>query len=237
MSLTGEQGVIAALAASRSVVVVTSTAERVASVLRENVTEGRLRAGTRLPEAALAQALGVSRNTVREALSQLVAERLLVREAHRGVFVATPGPEAVRDVYLARRLLEPAVLASSEGAQQGTDAETAVLQRLRAAVQEGRSGAARGDGDAVGSANQHFHLALVGLSGSDRLQAQAELLLAESRLIFYRMPLAQAFHEPYLERNAAILDLLVTGQRAAAAEHLTRYLRDAEDEILAAFDG
>ncbi len=215
----------------------TSTAERVASVLRENVTEGRLRAGTRLPEAGLAQALDVSRNTVREALSQLVAERLLVREAHRGVFVAIPGPEAVRDVYRARRLLEPAVLRSSEGAQRGSDAEAAVLQRVRAAVQEGRSAATRGDGDAVGSANQHFHLALVALSGSDRLQAQAELLLAESRLIFYRMPLTRAFHEPYLERNATILGLLVSGQRVAAAEHLTSYLRGAEDEILAAFEG
>lgn len=237
MPFTGERDVIAALAASRSVVVVTSTAERVASVLRENVTEGRLRAGTRLPEAGLAEALGVSRNTVREALSQLVAERLLVRETHRGVFVAIPGPEAVRDVYRARRLLEPAVLASSESAKQGTDDEAAVLDRLRAAVHEGRSAAARGDGDAVGSANQHFHLALVGLSGSDRLQAQAELLLAESRLIFYRMPLAQVFHEPYLERNAAILGLLVSGERDAAAEHLTSYLQGAEDEILAAFEG
>lgn len=236
MVFTGERDVIAALAASRSAVVVTSTAERVASVLRENVTEGRLRAGTRLPEAGLAQALGVSRNTVREALSQLVAERLLVREAHRGVFVAIPGPDAVRDVYRARRLLEPAVLRSSEGARQGSGVEVAVLERLRAAVREGRAAAARGDGDAVGSANQHFHLALVGLSGSERLQAQGELLLAESRLIFYRMPLTQAFHEPYLERNGRIAEMVGAGDRGRAADELEGYLQDAEDEIMAAFE-
>lgn len=236
MVFTGGTDVIAALAASRSAVVVTSTAERVASVLRENVTEGRLRAGTRLPEAALAEALAVSRNTVREALSQLVAERLLVREAHRGVSVATPGPGAVRDVYRSRRLLEPAVLRSGEGIREGTGAEAAVLQRLRAAVQEGRSAAASGDGDAVGSANQHFHLALVGLAGSERLQAQAELLLAESRLIFYRMPLTQAFHEPYLERNARIAEMVGAGDRGRAADELEGYLQDAEGEIMAAFE-
>ncbi|MCE3552574.1 GntR family transcriptional regulator [Pseudonocardia sp. RS11V-5] len=37
--------------------------------------------GGGLPERALSHALGVSRNTVREALSQLVAERVLVRVA------------------------------------------------------------------------------------------------------------------------------------------------------------
>lgn len=212
--------------------VVASTAERVAAVLREQVTEGRLRAGTRLPESGLGQALGVSRNTVREALSQLVAERLLVREVHRGVFVAVPGPEDVRDVYRARRLLEPAVLRT----QEGTGDVVAVVGRMQAAVEEGRAGVRRGDGDAVGSANQHFHLALVRLSGSERLQAQAELLLAESRLIFYRMPLTQAFHQPYLERNGRIAEMVRAGDRDSAADEMEGYLQDAEDEIMAAFE-
>ncbi|WP_223164085.1 GntR family transcriptional regulator [Nocardioides mesophilus] len=70
--------------------VLSTSADRAARVVREEVVEGRLRSGTRLPEEQLASALGVSRNTLREALSQLVAERILVREAHRGVLVAAP---------------------------------------------------------------------------------------------------------------------------------------------------
>ena len=57
--------------------VMSTSADRAARVVREQVVEGHLRSGTRLPEERLAAALGVSRNTLREALSQLVAERIV----------------------------------------------------------------------------------------------------------------------------------------------------------------
>ena len=99
---------LSSLARARASVLRTSTAERVADAVREEVVEGRLRPGARLPEQALCDALGVSRNTVREALSQLVNERVLAREPNRGVFVAQPDAAAVRDVYRVRRLVERA---------------------------------------------------------------------------------------------------------------------------------
>ena len=69
---------LSSLARARASVLRTSTAERVADAVREEVVEGRLRPGARLPEQTLCDALGVSRNTVREALSQLVNERVEV---------------------------------------------------------------------------------------------------------------------------------------------------------------
>src|SRR4051812_33398291 len=158
---------LSSLARARASVLRTSTAERVADAVREEVVEGRLRPGGRLPEQALAHALGVSRNTVREALSQLVAERVLVREPNRGGFVAVPDADAVRDVDRARLLIEPAALREGERPD-----DPAAVGRLRAAVQEGREAAARDDWPAVAGANQHFHRALVGLAGSDRLDQQ-----------------------------------------------------------------
>jgi len=71
---------LSSLARARASVLRTSTAERVADAVREEVVEGRLGPGARLPEQALCDALGVSRNTVREALSQLVTERVLARD-------------------------------------------------------------------------------------------------------------------------------------------------------------
>ena len=166
---------LSSLARARASVLRTSTAERVADAVREEVVEGRLRPGGRLPEQALCEALGVSRNTVREALSQLVTERVLAREPNRGVFVAEPDADAVRDVYRVRRLLETAAV--RDGEAWGPEAVT----RVRAAVDEGRAAAGRDDWDAVASANQHFHRALVGLGGSPRLDQQMKLLLAEMR--------------------------------------------------------
>src|SRR3954466_9020915 len=126
------------LEASRAQITPILRAEWVADALRNEVVEGRLLPGARLPEKALSDALKVSRNTIREALSQLVAERVLVREAHRGVYVAVPGPEDVRDVYRARRLLEPGAVRLGE--RGGDPAATAAAPD---AVHHGRARPAR----------------------------------------------------------------------------------------------
>lgn len=221
---TGVLGSLGRLAAS------STTAERVADAVRDEVVEGRLRPGTRLPEQALCTALGVSRNTVREALSQLVAERVLVRETNRGVFVAQPDRDAVRDVYRARRLIEPAAVRYGEafGPQR--------VAAVRAAVDEGVVAAAADGWVGVASANQHFHRALVALAGSARLDQQMALLLAEMRLVFHRMPGVREFHEPYLVRNDAICRLLEEGDRAGAADAVTDYLLAAEAQLLTAYE-
>ncbi len=208
--------------------VMSTSAERAARVLREQVAEGRLACGSRLPEEPLAAALGVSRNTLREALSQLVAERILVREPHRGVVVATPDADDVADVYRVRRLLEPAVC------RDGQPHTPQRLAAVRAAVTEGRTAADAEDWAGVASANQHFHRAIVALAGSNRLDAQMDLLLAEMRLFFHRMGQTESFHRPYLDENAAIADLLEAGDREGAAMRLAAYLGAAGDQLAAA---
>jgi DNA-binding GntR family transcriptional regulator len=224
--MTALDPAVDSLARARRQFAWTSTAERVADAVREEVVEGRLLPGARLPEQRLCTALGVSRNTVREAMSQLVAERVLMREPHRGVFVARPDREAVRDVYRARRLIEPAAVRAGEAAD---DTGVAAVRR---AVDEGRDAAENGRWDDLASANQHFHRALVALAGSPRLDQQMALLLAEMRLVFHRMPGVREFHEPYLAQNARICALLEAGERDAAADAVTEYLRAAEEHLL-----
>src|ERR671910_3881669 len=81
-----------------------STVDRVAAELRRAVFDGELESGTALREVALAESLGVSRPTVREALTVLVADGLATREPHRGVSVSTPDPESIGDVSRAREV-------------------------------------------------------------------------------------------------------------------------------------
>ena len=209
--------------------VMSSSADRAARVIREQVAEGGLPCGTRLPEERLGAALGVSRNTLREALSQLVAERILVREPHRGVVVATPDATDVADVYRVRTLLEPAVCRDTSRHRPEA------LAAVAAAVREGQAAAAAEDWAGVAGANQHFHRALVALAGSPRLDAQMALLLAEMRLFFQRMGAPEQFHRPYLDENAAIAELLAAGRGDDAAVRLTTYLRAAERQLVEAF--
>jgi DNA-binding GntR family transcriptional regulator len=210
--------------------VMSTSADRAARVLREQVVEGWLRSGTRLPEERLAQAIGVSRNTLREALSQLVAERILVREPNRGVVVTTPDADDVSDVYRVRRLIEPAAVLRADPASSR-------VTGLRTAVDEGRAAARSGDWAGVASANQHFHRAVVALAGSTRLDTQMDLLLAEMRLFFHQMQRPEDFHGPYLEENAAITELVEGGQLEEAARRLGDYLAAAERQLVAAIAG
>ena len=218
------------LAAARAAITRTSTVERVAGAIREEVAAARLRAGSQVPEKAFADALGVSRNTIREALGQLVSDRVMTRIPNRGVFVARPDSEAVRDVYRARLAIEPGAVRHGERA-----GDPAAVAGLRAAVTAGRAAAAAADWVGVAGANQRFHGAVVGLAASPRLDREMGRLLAEMRLVFQQMSGVREFHEPYLLRNDQITALLEDGRRERAADEIADYLVAARTQLLAAY--
>ena len=209
----------------------TSTAERVADVLRKRITEGDLLPGTRLSEERFAEVLRVSRNTLREAFRLLTHERLLVHELHRGVFVSELDEADLIDLYRLRRTIECEVVRSLPPLEPDR------LRPLHDEVAAGRSAAERGDWVAVGTANMRFHRHLVGLAGSRRIDQVTERLLAELRLAFYAVDSPQRLHEPYVERNRAILELVVAGETEQAATQLEGYLHDSQAELIEAIQG
>jgi DNA-binding GntR family transcriptional regulator len=206
-----------------------STAERMADVLRRRITDGDLPPGTRLSEQQLGKVLGVSRNTLREAFRLLTHEGLLVHELHRGVFVPELGEDDVVDLYRLRRTLECDVVRSL------TELDDDRLQPLRADVEAAESAARQGNWGEVGTANMCFHRHLVGLAGSRRIAEVTRRLLAELRLAFHVVASPQALHEPYIARNRALLQLLSAGEVEPAAAELEQYLRDSEAQLLAAY--
>ena len=206
-----------------------TTAERVADVLRRRITDGELRPGSRLSEDELARPLGVSRNTLREAFRLLTHDGLLVHRLHRGVFVTELDADELWDLYRLRRMLECGVVRSL------TWLDHTQRDRLRAEVAAAEEAAARDDWDAVGTANMHFHQVLVSLAGSPRIDRVSAQLLAELRLVFHVVADPQRLYEPYVDRNRRLLELLETGAYADAADHLDRYLRDSEEQLLAAY--
>jgi DNA-binding GntR family transcriptional regulator len=222
---------VAALADGRRDLARTSTAERVADVLRERITEGSLAPGTRLPEDAVGSALGVSRNTLREAFRLLAHERLVAVEFNRGAFVRRLTVDEVVDLYQARRLVECAAVRQSGGA---TVERLAVV---RDAVGDGETAAAEELWVDVGTANVRFHQAVVALAGSARLDEFMRQVSAELRLAFDAMTDARAFHEPFLRLNRVLLERLEAGDTAAAEALLTDYLADAERRLVATFSG
>jgi DNA-binding GntR family transcriptional regulator len=218
-----------ALAQDRSGLVHASTADRVTELLRTHIMEGLFPPGTRLSEEVIGQALGVSRNTLREAFRLLCHERLAVHELNRGIFVPVLTGEDVVDLYRLRRLVEGG--AARLAGQASDQARDAVV----AAVAEGEAASGAGDWQAFRSADLHFHQAVAALAGSPRVDELMRRALAELRLVFHVMKDPEEFHRPFVAKNRVIGQLIADGDGPAAERELLAYLADAERTLLAAY--
>lgn len=208
-------------AAARLRVAVPSVADRVAAELRLQLAEGLLLPGARLTESTIAEDLGVSRNTVREAFAELAAERLVVRHPNRGVFVASLEPGDIHDVYAVRRAIEVSAIRGGGSPER--------VAAVRAAVEEGKAAAAADDEEGLGNANQHFHGAIVALAGSRRLDTIMAQILAEMRLFFHKATLDANFYRGWLADNEEICAALEAGDLGRAGDLLLAYLDRSEE--------
>ena len=77
--------------------------------IRTLIEDGELGPSARLRQGDLADALAISRTSVREALHRLTAEELVEFKANRGFFVASFKLDAVLDRLELRQLMEPGI--------------------------------------------------------------------------------------------------------------------------------
>ena len=146
----------------------------VADELRARILELSYAPGTPLREIALADELGCSRRTAREALLTLGAEGLVTHERNRGAAVRSFTEADIRDLYLVRRTLELAgaaacVTASEEQLARAADS----LAALDAAAR------AEQDSAAHAVADMRFHGSIIALLGSPRFDAVFERIGSE----------------------------------------------------------
>ncbi|WP_411375512.1 GntR family transcriptional regulator [Arthrobacter sp. MPF02] len=197
----------------------------IASVLRNRIAAGELAPGAKLSEQSLSSALGVSRNTLRQAFTTLAEESIVRRIPNRGVFVASPGAEDVREIYRVRRTIEPAAVLWGHITPEKLDAMEAVVLRAQAARDAGSVAE-------MADANQAFHKEVVDLTGSETLRTLMDRVLAEMRLVFHAMSAAPDFHSHYVDRNVLLVRRLRAGENEKAAAELREYLDAAEAELL-----
>lgn len=125
-------------------------ADQIHSALIEQIVEGKLGPGDVLNEQPLAEAFGVSRTPVREALQRLSAAGLAERGARRAFVVRRMDPAALQALFEAVGEIEG--LVSRLAALRMTEVER---QTLAAIVTEGEA-----DGVDYAEANARFHAAI-----------------------------------------------------------------------------
>jgi DNA-binding GntR family transcriptional regulator len=111
----------------------------IATRLRAAIFAGHFGPGERLREEALARAMGVSRGPIREALSQLEREGLIVIKRNRGAFVARLSREDLDEVYTLRVAVERlAVQRACEVAEPAEIAELdGIVRQMAEAISSG----------------------------------------------------------------------------------------------------
>ncbi|MGF6351743.1 FadR/GntR family transcriptional regulator [Variovorax sp. W2I14] len=150
----------------------TSLADAAADSIRNEISAGRWAIGARIPiEPQLAQLLGVSRGTVREAVKTLVSRGLLEVRQGSGTYVRSGyDPSAslqkmrlasLRDQFEVRRALE--VEAARLAAVRHTARD---LRRLHTLLDKRGVPDAEDDGDGFVERDLAFHLAIVDISGN-----------------------------------------------------------------------
>ena len=202
--------------------------QSVASELREAISAGEFQPGEQLSEVKAAERFNCSRNTLRESFTRLAAERIVERIPNRGVFLATPDADYIRDLFAARAAIEPAAV------RWGAFADAPSLVTLTSSAFDY---AARGEHQEVSAINQRFHRTLVAALGSPTLNEQMENLLARMRLTFLlAIPRYPQLHADHIQGNITLATLIADGKRDEAATLTYDSLMNTCGKILAVLE-
>jgi len=129
-------------------------------VLRDEIVWLKRKPGEAIVEMDIAQARGVSRTPVREALLRLASEGLVDTVAKSGTFVARIPATALPEAIVVRKALEE--VNAKAAAERARRSDVALL---RATLERQREAEASGDRAAFHRADEAFHAALATVAG------------------------------------------------------------------------
>ena len=202
-----------------------SVADQAAEVLREQILTGELRPGISLQELHLASSLGVSRNTMREAVRILCLEGLLWRNLHRGLSVAQLTLNDVREIYQVRRMLELAGVAAA------VKPDREHLGELKSAVDDYEEAIGTGDFVRAVSCDLHFHSLLIGFLNNKRLEALYQKAIGELRMGMLLVDRSHDNPRALIPVHRRVYQFLSTGKLKQCAAALAQHLADSEARL------
>ena len=204
-----------------------SVVDALTASLRSRVLDGRIDAGVGLTETVVASEYEVSRPTAKTAISQLVQEGLLRREAHRSARVPTLSREDVEDLFLVRMPLELEVVRRVIGLQIPQAAAEAIHDLAVISPDAGHSEFVEAD--------LRFHRALVRAVDSPRLTRLYQALSGEIHLSMVQSRLALG-RDRIVAEHSGVLDALRQGDAARAESLMRAHLEGARDALAETLD-
>jgi len=201
------------------------------AVIVEMIHQDKLRPGDRVSEAAIARHLGISRGPVREAISRLDYEGLVVRRPRRGAVVSEFSVKDVEDIATGRQLIEGQ--AARSACRLITARDVDLLEKLIDSI---KTAAEIGQWTESALLNGRFHQTVVQLSGNKTLAKMWQTLHPLAWLLaVVASPHKLQDPESIVIRHRLLLDALKSGDpdRAEAAfrQHVSHSSRMSVDEM------
>ena len=218
--------------------------EQTSDRLYEMIVEERVYApGSKLPnENELSEELKVSRTTLREAMSFLVAQGVLEIRRGKGTFVAEDMPESgldltgltgiksrdrARDLFEMRLIFEPATVALA--CQRGTDEELRMIQKKAEWVEEGA-----GQGGDWAKADQELHWAIIRASHNEYMRRLYPIINSAVDEIMQISSNRKYMEEIALADNQMILEFMLKrdgeGASHAMSIHMKHLIHSMQNE-------
>ena len=215
------------------------TADRLYEMI---VDEHRYQPGSKLPnENELSEELRVSRTTLREAISFLVAQGVLEIRRGKGTFVAGDLPVSgldltslaglrsrvrAKDLFEMRLIFEPATVALA--CQRGTDEELRQIQKKSERVEQ-----AAAEGGDWPLADQEFHWAIIKASHNEYMRRLYPIINSAVNEILQISQNRQHMQDVALSDNRMILEFLMKrdegGARHAMSIHMKHLIGTLQD--------
>lgn len=198
------------------------TTEAVTELLREAILSNVLPASFWVREDEIAEALGISRTPVREALRRLADEGMVVKTANHGTMIVPMTFEDMLSLYVVRESLEGA--AARLAAQDTLGGAAHDLQEANEGLKDA---VARHDVSLMVEANLEFHRRLRGAAGNPyltRFMLQLEHAVRRLNTSTFEQPERR---RQVIDEHQAIIDAIRSADGQAAEDAARAHMRNA----------
>ena len=188
----------------------------VAELLRERIFSRELAPGSWIDELKLAEAYGISRTPLREALKVLATEGLVTMKVRRGAYVTEVSERDLTDVYHLLALLESD--AAGVVATQASDSQLRELQDLHQELEK-----ATGNRERFFEINEAFHMRLLEIANNrwrDQMVADLRKVMKLNR---HNSLLKSGRIEESLAEHRAIMTALSARDAEATAQRMREH--------------
>jgi DNA-binding GntR family transcriptional regulator len=200
--------------------------EEVAELLRQRIFSRELEPGSWIDELKIAEAYGISRTPLREALKVLAAEGLVTMKVRRGAYVTEVSERDLSDVYHLLSLLE----SDAAGVVAATASESQIkeLQNLHNEL-EAAATPSRQDTERFFEINERFHMRLLEIANNrwrDQMVADLRKVMKLNR---HNSLLKSGRIEESLNEHRAVMRAIAERDTALAMQRMQEHFKNGLD--------